>query len=94
MNSWCNAWPEGQEEPSIINHFAMPIGDWSSKFQRMLQFMKTWMKETPNLINTTISWGTGKISFKEEPVLNTDWGNGTWSKHDGCVIATWRGFQH
>lgn len=87
-------------ETASICHFSYPIGNFEHKYTRMSKFFKELLiapssnNSLPPYIGKKFTWGNGYIHFLND-VVNTSWGNGTFSNIDTRrVSVTWNNHQH
>ena len=88
---------------SIICHFSFPIGNFWSKYERMVKFLvKLADADIPcdiesiknKVVGNSYSWGYNFIKFTSSE-LQTTWGNGIYEiKGNNCIIANWNGCHH
>ena len=94
------------ELTASICHFSFPIGNFGHKYSRMCGFLETTLKKNSqkslgfeNLIGKKFTWNSGFIKFvityMGSLVIETSWGNGTFSTLDTqSVLVVWSGFFH
>lgn len=97
FNGIATAHPEGEKETKALSHFAMPIGDWKSKWTRMIEYISK-VSVFPELRaeGQKIAWTKEEtcLSFLPNGILQTHWGQGTWTQKGNLLQASWHGFTH
>ncbi len=94
------------ELTASICHFSFPIGNFGHKYSRMCAFLESILKKNyqrslsfENLIGKKFTWNSGFIKFviiyTGSLVIETSWGNGTFSTLDShTAMVVWSGHSH
>lgn len=102
--------PPSEPTTIALCHFVWPIGNALHKLGRMKNHVthllnnynaiypaisQATILQEDDFINTSYTWGTGQVEFKEEAILLTTWGKGSYRLlSESCVEVNWNGCYH